>query len=165
MSETSRRDLLRMTGGALWVGLASACGAGTQRATTPGAGTGSAASDAGGFLMFQLTDTHWGYKGAANPEAGAAFERAVAEVAKWPTKPELVVHTGDVTHMTSDAAERQTTFEARDLERRRVIAEAERDAAERAAAAAPMRASVGHRVRWVGHLLAGRRRGATRTGL
>jgi hypothetical protein len=67
--------------------------------------------------------------------------------------------------MTSDAAERQATFEARDLERRRVIAEAERDASPRAAGAAPIRASVGHRVRWVGHLLAGRRRGATGTGL
>jgi hypothetical protein len=50
MSETSRRDLLRLSGGALWVGLASACGAGAQRATAPGgAGAGSAGSDAGGF--------------------------------------------------------------------------------------------------------------------
>jgi 3',5'-cyclic AMP phosphodiesterase CpdA len=114
MSETSRRDLLRLTGGALWVGLASACGAGAKRAAAPaGAGAGgSAPASASGFLMFQLTDTHWGYKGPANPDPAAAFERAVAEIAKWPTRPELVVHTGDVTHRTTDAGERKARLEA-----------------------------------------------------
>lgn len=114
MSETSRRDLLRLTGGALWVGLASACGAGSTRAAAPaggGAGPGPAA-DVGGFLMFQLTDTHWGYKGPANPDPAAAFERAVTEIARWPTRPELVVHTGDVTHRTTDAGERKARLEA-----------------------------------------------------
>jgi 3',5'-cyclic AMP phosphodiesterase CpdA len=97
---------------------AGAC-AGTQRGATAGAApAGSAAAgdgaeaDAGGFMMFQITDTHWGYKGAANPEAGAAFERSVAEIAKWPIKPALVVHTGDVTHMTSDAGERKARLVA-----------------------------------------------------
>jgi hypothetical protein len=67
--------------------------------------------------------------------------------------------------MTSDAADRQERFEARDLERRRVIAEAERDASPRDAATAPTRAAVRDRLRSFGHLLAGRRRGATGTGL
>lgn len=113
MSETSRRDLLRLVGGALWVGAASACAGGARTVAGPGgAGAGTAGpEEAGGFLMFQLTDTHWGYKGPANPTAGAAFERAVAEIAKWPSKPALVVHTGDVTHMTSDAAERRARLE------------------------------------------------------
>lgn len=117
MSETSRRDLFRLAGGALWVGAASACaGAGAQRATTPasgaaGAGGTAGAEDTGGFLMFQITDTHWGYKGAANPNPGAAFERAVAEIARWPTRPALVVHTGDVTHMTTDVGERKARLE------------------------------------------------------
>ncbi|HEY0478803.1 MAG TPA: metallophosphoesterase [Kofleriaceae bacterium] len=113
MSETSRRDLLRLTGGALWVGAAAAC-AGSQRTTTPSSGTGAGAGAAtrGGFLMFQLTDTHWGYKGPANPDPAAAFERAVAEITRWPTRPELVVHTGDVTHMTTDPGERKARLEA-----------------------------------------------------
>lgn len=114
MSETNRRDLLRLVGGALWVGAATACGAGARRAAAPGAGAGpgtSGAEDAG-FLMFQLTDTHWGYKGPANPDPAAAFERAVSEIARWPTRPELVVHTGDVTHMTTDAGERKARLEA-----------------------------------------------------
>jgi predicted phosphodiesterase len=114
MSETSRRDLLRLTGGALWVGLASACAGRAAKATGPGPGAGAGtggSEDAGGFLMFQITDTHWGYKGPANPEAGAAFERAVSEIARWPTRPALVVHTGDVTHMTTDAGERKARLE------------------------------------------------------
>ena len=68
--------------------------------------------------------------------------------------------------MTSDAAERQATFEARDLERRRVIVEAERDAVaarRRRRPDASGRAATASRS--FGHLLAGRRRGATGTGL
>src|ERR1700759_1150482 len=110
MNDTSRRDLLRLTGGAMWVGLAAACGAGAKGAMTPASNTatgpdpaggptgGAAAAAASGFLMFQITDTHGGYKGPANPDSGKAFERAVAEIATWPTRPALVVHTGDVTH-------------------------------------------------------------------
>jgi len=36
----------------------------------------------------------------------------VAEIAHWPTRPELVVHTGDVTHMTTDAGERTARLQA-----------------------------------------------------
>jgi 3',5'-cyclic AMP phosphodiesterase CpdA len=87
MSDTSRRDLLRVAGGALLVGAASACAGGAQRATTPGAGAGtSGPEDARGFLMFQLTDTHWGYKGPANPDPGGAFERAVTDAAERKTR-------------------------------------------------------------------------------
>ncbi|HEU4734602.1 MAG TPA: metallophosphoesterase [Kofleriaceae bacterium] len=113
MSDTSRRELLALSGGALWVGLAAACGGGSRRAA-PGSGSGAAAASgaASGFLMFQITDTHWGYKGPANPNPTAAFERAVAEIARWPARPELVVHTGDVTHMTGDAGERRARLEA-----------------------------------------------------
>ena len=67
--------------------------------------------------------------------------------------------------MTSDAAERYAAFEARDLERRRVIAEAKRDAAPSAITEGPVVSGVGHRLRSLGHVLAGRRRGATGTGL
>jgi hypothetical protein len=67
--------------------------------------------------------------------------------------------------LTSEDADRQATFEARELERRRVIADAERDVSQRVATAAPMRTGVGHRLRSLGHLRAGRGRRATGTGL
>jgi 3',5'-cyclic AMP phosphodiesterase CpdA len=105
-----------LSGGALWVGLASACAAGAPRAAAPVRKPDSPeATEPDGFLMFQISDTHWGYKGAANPEAGAAFERAVAEIARWPVRPQLVVHTGDVTHMTTDAGERKARLQAAKL--------------------------------------------------
>ena len=56
-------------------------------------------------------------------------------------------------------------FEARDLERRRVIVEAKRDAAPSAITDVPAGSGVGHRLRSLGHVLAARRRGATGTGL
>ncbi|HEY0191439.1 MAG TPA: hypothetical protein VGC42_09990, partial [Kofleriaceae bacterium] len=114
MSETSRRDWLKLSGGALWVGAAAACVSGGEKSVRPtpdGAANAGTTGD-GGFLMFQLTDTHWGYKGAANPDPAGAFERAVAEIAHWPIKPALVVHTGDVTRMTPDAGERRARLEA-----------------------------------------------------
>ena len=68
--------------------------------------------------------------------------------------------------LTGDAAERQATFEARELERRRVIAEAKREAAATCVIDAPMRAraSAIASARWATSLAA-RRRGATGTGL
>lgn len=117
MNDTSRRDLLRLSGGALWVGLASACSAGARGAAPASPATGADPTSPTsikdtGFLMFQLTDTHWGYKGPANPDPAAAFERAITEIAGWPSRPSLVVHTGDVTHMTTDAGERKARLEA-----------------------------------------------------
>jgi 3',5'-cyclic AMP phosphodiesterase CpdA len=111
MSDSSRRDLLRLAGGALWVGAAAACGS-TAAGAAPTTPSTPAVTPSTGFLMFQLTDTHWGYKGPANPTPTAAFERAVAEIARWPHRPELVVHTGDVTHMTTDAGERTARLQA-----------------------------------------------------
>ena len=55
----------------------------------------------------QITDTHWGYTGPANPDPRGSIERAVAEIAAWPQRPDLVVHTGDVSQMTTDAAQRK----------------------------------------------------------
>lgn len=62
---------------------------------------------AGTFLIMQITDTHWGYTGPANPDPRGTIERAVAEIAHWPQKPDLIVHTGDVSQLTTDAAQRK----------------------------------------------------------
>ena len=67
--------------------------------------------------------------------------------------------------LTGDAADRQATFEARDLERRRVIVDATREAATSGVIDVPTGSGVGHRLRSLGHVLAARRRGATGTGL
>ena len=91
---TGRRDFLRLlgVGGAVF---ASAC-AGVQRRR-----------EEDDFFFVQLSDTHWGYTGPANPDAANTLREAVAAVNALPRQPDFVVFTGDLTHTTDDAAERR----------------------------------------------------------
>jgi len=59
------------------------------------------------FYFVQLSDTHWGYKGPANPEATVELPRAVELVNALPQVPDFVVFTGDLTHTTDDDQERR----------------------------------------------------------
>jgi 3',5'-cyclic AMP phosphodiesterase CpdA len=59
------------------------------------------------FYFVQLSDSHWGYKGPANPEADRTLKQAVEAVNALPVKPEFIVFTGDLTHTTDDPAERR----------------------------------------------------------
>jgi len=65
---------------------------------------------AGGYTDFyfvQLSDTHWGYQGPANPDSAVTLRKAVATVNALSTPPEFIVFTGDLTHTTDDPAERR----------------------------------------------------------
>jgi 3',5'-cyclic AMP phosphodiesterase CpdA len=107
----NRRDFFRLAGSALWITAgAAACSrmgdapaprSPAERAPVPP----EVASK--GFLLMQISDTHWGYQGPANPDPHGTIERAVAEIAAWPQKPDLVIHTGDVSHMTTDVGQRK----------------------------------------------------------
>src|SRR4051812_2601850 len=59
------------------------------------------------FFFVQLSDTHWGYSGPANPEADATLRKAVASVNALEIQPDFIVFTGDLTHTTDDSAERR----------------------------------------------------------
>ena len=59
------------------------------------------------FFFVQLSDTHWGYQGAANPDALVTLPKAVAAVNALDPQPDFIVFTGDLTHTTDDAAERR----------------------------------------------------------
>ena len=59
------------------------------------------------FYFVQLSDTHWGYQGPANPDAAITLRKAVATVNTLPTPPEFIVFTGDLTHTTDDPVERR----------------------------------------------------------
>jgi 3',5'-cyclic AMP phosphodiesterase CpdA len=97
----NRRDFFRLTGGAVFV---AACASQPHTTTTPTTKTD-------GFLLMQITDTHWGYSGPANPDPHASVQRAIAEIAAWPQRPDIVVHTGDVTHLTADPTQRKARLE------------------------------------------------------
>lgn len=94
-----RRDFLALTaagGGAVFaLGLAGCAGR---------AGAVAAERD---FYFVQLSDTHWGYQGDANPDASVTLRKAVAAVNALSTPPDFIVFTGDLTHTTDDPAERR----------------------------------------------------------
>ena len=59
------------------------------------------------FHFVQFSDTHWGYKGAANPDAEHTLEKAIVTVNGLGEKPDFIVFTGDLTHTTDDGRERR----------------------------------------------------------
>jgi hypothetical protein len=90
-----RRDFLALTtlgGGAVFASGLTGCA------------TRAASAD---FYFVQLSDTHWGYQGPANPDAAVTLRKAVATVNALPTPPEFIVFTGDLTHTTDDPVERR----------------------------------------------------------
>jgi 3',5'-cyclic AMP phosphodiesterase CpdA len=54
-------------------------------------------------LFVQLSDTHIGFNKEANPDVGATLARAIALVNGMPQAPALVIHTGDITHLSRPA--------------------------------------------------------------
>jgi hypothetical protein len=59
------------------------------------------------FYFVQLSDSHWGYKGPANPDAQNTLRQAVAHVNALEVPPDFIVFTGDLTHTTDDPDERR----------------------------------------------------------
>ncbi len=57
-----------------------------------------AAAAGGAFSFVQISDTHVGYKGPANPDSLATLQQAIARVNALDPAPALVIHTGDLTH-------------------------------------------------------------------
>ncbi|HEY1288416.1 MAG TPA: metallophosphoesterase [Burkholderiales bacterium] len=59
------------------------------------------------FYFVQLSDTHWGFEGAPNPDAKGTLKKAVASVNALSEQPDFIVFTGDLTHTTDDPVERR----------------------------------------------------------
>jgi Calcineurin-like phosphoesterase len=97
-ADFDRRDFLRLAG--VGAGVAFASG-------LAGCASLAAAPDRD-FHFVQLSDSHWGFEGAAvNPQARTTLPRAVAEVNALPLQPDFIVFTGDLTHTTDDPQERR----------------------------------------------------------
>ena len=106
MTPFDRRRFLQLAGvgGAVFASGLAGC------ATRPGAPDD--------FLFVQLSDTHWGFEGAPNPDARGTLPKAIAAVNALPAPPDFVIFTGDLTHITEDAAERRKRMaEFRELAR------------------------------------------------
>jgi len=51
-------------------------------------------------LFLQISDTHIGFNKEANPDVVGTLTRTIALVNAMPKKPALVIHTGDITHLS-----------------------------------------------------------------
>ena len=108
-----RRDILSLMGigGVVFASGLVGCGGASAAApaSTSGAPLGARRLAIPGedFFFLQLSDTHWGFQGPANPHADVTLEHAVATINAVDAKPDFVVFTGDLTHTTDDPAERK----------------------------------------------------------
>ena len=71
------------------------------------AGNDRSAKPSGIPLFLQISDTHIGFNKEANPDVIGTLTKTIAMVNAMPQKPAMVIHTGDITHL-SKAAEFDT---------------------------------------------------------
>ena len=64
------------------------------------AGDTDRSAPAGLPLFLQISDTHIGFNKEANPDVVSTLTRTIAMVNAMPKKPALVIHTGDITHLS-----------------------------------------------------------------
>src|SRR5262249_53224835 len=80
--------------GAVWTlsaGVLSGC-------QLPGQAQAPAQPKTKDLFFVQISDSHIGFKGAANQDVTSTFAQAHAQVNPRPTRPPFVMHTGDLTH-------------------------------------------------------------------
>jgi 3',5'-cyclic-AMP phosphodiesterase len=100
--EVDRRGFLKCASwvgaGTIWTvsgGLVAACG------TALTGQSGSATAAPTGLYFVQISDSHIGFQGTANPDVLGSFTKAVAQVNALPNRPAFVIHTGDLTHTST----------------------------------------------------------------
>jgi len=54
------------------------------------------------FTFLQISDTHIGFDKPANPNARGTAIEAVEKIKALPFKPDLIIHSGDITHLSKD---------------------------------------------------------------
>ncbi|HTP97618.1 MAG TPA: metallophosphoesterase [Burkholderiales bacterium] len=96
--DSGRRDFLKLAGmgGVVFASGLAGC-----------AGMGAPASKSEDFFFVQMSDTHWGFSGPPNPDAGGTLQKAVAAVNALEQQPDFVVFTGDLTHTTDNPGVRR----------------------------------------------------------
>jgi 3',5'-cyclic AMP phosphodiesterase CpdA len=59
------------------------------------------AQEAKGLTFLQISDSHVGFDKPANPNALGTLEEAIAKVNALPKKPAFMIHTGDISHLST----------------------------------------------------------------
>ncbi|BBY38982.1 hypothetical protein MMAN_31160 [Mycobacterium mantenii] len=96
----TRRQLIRHTA---WFGAAVGFSVAGGEVISHVAGEATAArTHAAPSLRFaQISDSHLGFTGAPNPDVTGTFGRAIDQVNNLGYTPDFVIHTGDLTHLSS----------------------------------------------------------------
>ncbi|MFF4865536.1 metallophosphoesterase family protein [Streptomyces sp. NPDC001231] len=109
----SRRQLLRHAG---WFGgavvltvasgevishIADTRGTAGTTAGTAAAGAGTTAS--GALRFVQVSDSHIGFQGPANMDVAGSFSEAIHQVNSLGFRPDFVMHSGDLTHLSTSS--------------------------------------------------------------
>src|SRR5580658_5619585 len=63
-------------------------------------GVSDSAALASGFHFVQISDSHIGFNKEANPEPLKTLQEAIGKINAFPKKPSLILHTGDITHLS-----------------------------------------------------------------
>jgi Icc protein len=56
----------------------------------------------GAFTFLQISDSHVGFDKPANPNALGTLQEAIAKFRAMPVTPSFMIHTGDITHLSTD---------------------------------------------------------------
>lgn len=68
-----------------------------------GASAAQHAASGSAFSFVQISDSHLGFNKAANQDVTATLKLAIDKINALPTPPELLLHTGDITHSSRPA--------------------------------------------------------------
>lgn len=100
---TRRQALKCMAFGGAGTLFALAGGVLTPTALAAAAADPRSAARLGRPLFVQISDTHIGFNKEANPDVTGTLSRTIALVNGLPAQPELLIHTGDITHLSKPA--------------------------------------------------------------
>jgi 3',5'-cyclic-AMP phosphodiesterase len=75
----------------------------------------------GDFTFVQISDTHIGFKGTANPDVMATLQLAIAKINALQPAPAFLLHTGDLTHSQKAGAFDTLAEALKDLKSRQVF--------------------------------------------
>lgn len=65
-----------------------------------GRNPGKTESSNGGFTFVQISDSHIGFSKEANKDVTATLQEAVSRINALPERPDFIIHTGDLTHLS-----------------------------------------------------------------
>jgi hypothetical protein len=96
----TRRQLIRHTA---WFGAAVGLTVAGGEVISHMAGTASAGHTAArpALRFAQISDSHIGFTGTANPDVAKTFDHAIDQVNNLGYTPDFVIHTGDLTHLAT----------------------------------------------------------------